>query len=173
LKKLLNFLARNNIYLLIIALGLFATAFLLNKYVIRNTSINLYTRLIERDIIQKEKDFQKLASDTALIRSLVDQTYSEETLNKLLDQNKGYQIFVYEKTFASQPWLRFWNTQVVIPPMNLLDETDVEVLLGLGLGLIRRILEHRIDGAGNLLRTAAIAELENEEILAALDAELV
>ncbi|HJS55682.1 MAG TPA: hypothetical protein VJ765_14105, partial [Chitinophagaceae bacterium] len=70
MKKLLNFLARNNIYLLIIALGLFATAFLLDKYVIRNTSINLYTRLIERDIIQKEKDFQNLASDTALIRSL-------------------------------------------------------------------------------------------------------
>ncbi len=135
MKKLLNFLARNNIYLLIIALGLFATAFLLDKYVIRNTSINLYTRLIERDIIQKEKDFQKLASDTALIRSLVDQTYSEETLNNLLDQNKGYGIFVYEKTFASLPWLRFWNTQIVIPPMNLLDETDVSRFVSLSNGL--------------------------------------
>ena len=135
MKKLLNFLARNNIYLLIIALGLFATAFILNKYVIRNTSINLYTRLIEKDIIQKEKDFQKLASDTALIRSLVDQSYSEETLNKLLDKNKGYGIFVYEKTFASLPWLRFWNTQVVIPPMNLLDETDVSRFVSLSNGL--------------------------------------
>ncbi len=135
MKKVLNFLARNNIYLLIIAIALFAIAFSLNKYVIRNTSVNLYTRLIEKDINKKEKDFQKLATDTALIRSLAAQSYTEETLDKLLDQNKGYGIFVYEKTFASIPWLRFWNTQNVIPPLNLLEESDTSRIVTLSNGI--------------------------------------
>ena len=135
MKKLLNFLARNNIYLLIIALGFFAIAFLLNKYVIRNTSASLYTRLIEKDINKKEKDFQKLAADTTLIGLLADQSYGEDTVDRLLDKNKGYGIFVYEKAFASEPWLRFWNTQNAIPQISFLEESDLSRFVTLNNGL--------------------------------------
>jgi len=135
LKKVLNFLARNNIYLLLIALALFAIAFVLNKYVIRNTSASLYTRLIEKDINKKEKDFQKIAADTALIRHLVNQSYSEDTLDRLLDNNKGYGIFVYERDFGTMPRFRFWNTQTSFPPLNFPEESDTSRLVTLSNGL--------------------------------------
>src|SRR5438046_5239654 len=55
---------------------------------------------------------------------------------------------------------------------DLLDEPQVEILLGLGLGLVRGVLEHRIDRPADRLGPITVGELEYEEIGATL-AELV
>lgn len=104
-----------NIYLLG-AIALFAVALTLNKYVIDTTAARYYAGLIEKRIQQKEKDFSRLVKDTALIGSLIDQRYSETTLANVLNDNKEYGIFIFEKDTSLKPQLRFWNTQVAVPP---------------------------------------------------------
>ena len=43
---------------------------------------------------------------------------------------------------------------------DLLEEADVEVLLGLGLGLVGRVLEHRVDRLRDALCLAVVGELD-------------
>ncbi len=105
-----------NIYLLA-AIGLFAVAFILNKYVIDTTAARYYARLIENRILEKEKDFERISKDTALMGMLIDQQYSETTLDELLYTRKEYGIFILERDTSLQSNLVFWNTQVAVPPV--------------------------------------------------------
>ncbi len=107
-----------NAYLLLAAIGLFLVAFLLNKYLFTTSSTRYYSRLIQTRIHDKEKDFQKFTKDTALLRQLADQQYTEEQLEKLIE--RGYYIFVYGDSATDSvatSRLLFWNTQEVLPDM--------------------------------------------------------
>ncbi|MBO9204872.1 MULTISPECIES: sensor histidine kinase [Niastella] len=118
--KLLN----RQTYTLLAAIGLFTLAYILNRYVTDVTSPRYFARLIQNRIQQKEKDFQQLAADTALMGSLVDQTYSEATLQKLLDTKKGYGLYIYDETeFDVPPALLFWNTQLIQPVKHLSEDS--------------------------------------------------
>jgi hypothetical protein len=134
LKQLLKNLINSNLYLLLAAIGLFAASFFLNKYVVGTTSASYYAIRIQQDIRQKENDFRILTADTALLRSLINQSYSQHTLKELLDDEKGYGFFIYEKTGLGDPRLLFWNNQLAIPPLNLMDESDVSRLVTLNNG---------------------------------------
>jgi two-component system nitrogen regulation sensor histidine kinase NtrY len=90
LKHLQHKLLNRHTYTLLAAIGLFTLAYFLNRYVTDVTSPRYFARLIQNRIQEKEKDFQQVASDTALMGSLVDQSYSEATLQRLLDTKKGY-----------------------------------------------------------------------------------
>lgn len=125
MKQLLKNLVKSNIYHLLAALCLFGIAIFLNKYVISTTSARLYTNRIEHSIRQKEKDFRQTASDTTLLRSLIDGSYSEQTMLKLLEKNKGYGFFLLEKTGYGEPRIIYWNTQIASPPVDLMGESDV------------------------------------------------
>jgi two-component system nitrogen regulation sensor histidine kinase NtrY len=117
LKQFLKTKLNRNTYLLLAVIGLFGIAYLLNNYVLVTTSTRYYTRLIQNRIQQKEKDFEKLSRDTALLASLVDRRYQEATLEKLI--NKGYYVFLYgERVNGQLPELLFWNTQEVLPDMT-------------------------------------------------------
>lgn len=119
MKQLLKTLFGRYTYLLLASICLFSIAFLLNKYIIGSTSARYYEHLIQNKIQQKQRDFIRLSADTSLIGSLIDQDYTEQALEKLLDQEKGYQFFIYEKTdTVAEPRLLFWNTQVVVPPVG-------------------------------------------------------
>ena len=64
----------------------------------------------------RKKIFNKLASDTALIGSLVDQTYTEQTLQQLLDTKKATDYtYMMKRNFDVPPPLLFWNTQLILP----------------------------------------------------------
>jgi two-component system nitrogen regulation sensor histidine kinase NtrY len=118
LKHLQHKLVNRYTVTLLAAVSLFAIAYFLNKYVTDVTSPRYFARLIQNRIQQKEKDFQLLTGDTALMGSLVDQTYSEATLQKLLDTEKGYGLYIYDETemaFDIPPALLFWNTQQILP----------------------------------------------------------
>ncbi|NML22061.1 HAMP domain-containing histidine kinase [Pseudoflavitalea sp. G-6-1-2] len=104
-----------NVYLLL-AIALFAVAFILNKYVIDTTAAQYYARAIEKRIIEKERDFMKLSYNSTLINSLASGRYSESTLQEVLDSKRGYGIFMFRRPAYSQPILEFWNSQVATPP---------------------------------------------------------
>jgi signal transduction histidine kinase len=108
---------------------------LINQFVITSTSSPYYARLIQKDIVSKEKDFQQLARDTALLYSLINRTYSEQTLNSLIDKEKGYLFFIYDKDTAREHKLLFWNSQQAVPPINIMNETDASRRVWLNNGL--------------------------------------
>jgi len=119
-QKLLN----RYTYTLLAAIGLFTIAYFLNRYVTDVSSPKYFARLIENRIQQKEGDFQRLTSDTALMGKLVDQTYDESTLQKLLDTEKGYGLFIYDETeFDAPPALLFWNTQLIMPVRHMAEDS--------------------------------------------------
>jgi signal transduction histidine kinase len=106
------------------AISLFALAYILNRYVTDVTSPRYFARLIQNRIQEKEKDFQQTTSDTALMGTLVDQTYNEATLQKLLDNKKGYGLYIYDETeFDVPPVLLFWNTQLIQPVKHLAEDS--------------------------------------------------
>jgi len=139
LKDLVKNLTGKSLYLLLIAIGLFSVAFIINKYVVGTTSVHYYANLIENDIKSKERNFQKLTRDTALLRTLTDQTYTEEILQKVLDKEIGYSIFINRKDSGNHHQLIFWNTQTAIPPLNFLDESDASRAVRLSNGLYIQI----------------------------------
>ena len=124
MKQLQQKLLNRYTYTLLAAIGLFTIAYFLNRYVTDVSSPKYFARLIENRIQQKEKDFQRLTGDTALMGKLVDQTYDESTLQKLLDTEKGYGLFIYDETeFDAPPALLFWNTQLVMPVRHMAEDS--------------------------------------------------
>ncbi|HTF29840.1 MAG TPA: hypothetical protein VK625_13395, partial [Flavitalea sp.] len=128
MKDLRKSLFRRNIYLLIAAIGMFILGWLINKYLVRTTSVIYYSRAIEDKIQEKEKDFEKFTLDTALLQTLVDGTYTEKTLAKLLFKDKHYGIFVYDRDTTFDHQLRFWNTQDITPDIVWEDKDTVGLI---------------------------------------------
>ena len=134
MKDLVKDLTGRSLYLLLIAIGLFLLAFVIDKYIVGTTSARYYANLIKNDIQEKEQNFQKLASDTALLSTLIDKTYDEELLQDVLEKEKGYSFFIYKKDSVHHK-LIFWNTQLALPPINILDESDASRAVRLSNGL--------------------------------------
>ena len=132
-------LTGRSLYLLLIALALFIIAFVISTYIVGTTSARYYANLIEKDIRKKEKNFQEIAADTSLIRSLANQQYSADLLEQVLDKEKGYLFFIYERDTANQQKLLFWNTQTALPPINILGESDASRTVRLSNGLYVQI----------------------------------
>jgi two-component system, NtrC family, nitrogen regulation sensor histidine kinase NtrY len=154
-KKTLN----RNAYLLLAAIGLFLIAFLLNRYLLGTTSTRYYTRLIQNRIQEKEKDFQRLTSDTALMRRLAEQDYTDEQLDDLIE--KGYYIFVYGDTARSMfPKLLFWNTQEVLPNMPVADTSGHSYTIKMANGVyVRNDKEIRLSDGRPLTVVALVLVL--------------
>lgn len=125
MNSLLKFKFHSNLYLLLAAIVFFTAAYVIDKSSVKATSPSYYAQKIEADIQKKERDFSQLVKDTALLNTLVGSSYSEATLKSLLDEEKGYGFFIYEKNGSIEPRLLFWNTQEAVPPVNLMDESDV------------------------------------------------
>ena len=134
MKDLFRKLFPRGIYILIAALVLFLVSLIINRVIIGNTSVNYYTKTIEKDIIEKEIDFLELSKDTSLIQSLISKNFDQETLEEILDKNKGYAFFIYERDSASSR-LVFWNTQTTLPPLNLMETTGESKMVRLDNGL--------------------------------------
>ncbi|MGZ5246629.1 MAG: hypothetical protein ACXWV5_06235, partial [Flavitalea sp.] len=118
------------IILLSAALVLFIAAFFVNRMIFGSTSVKYYANSIEKDISRAEKDFTSLVKDTALIRSLVDRAYNEKQLLSVLEEKRGYALFIYDRD-SNNSELLFWNTQSTLPPFNLLDVSDASKMVRL------------------------------------------
>lgn len=126
MKNLQHKLLNRYTYTLLAAISLFTLAYILNRYITDVTSPRYFARLIQNRIQKLEKDFQQTTSDTALMGSLVDQTYSDPTLQKLLDNKKGYGLYIYDETDMAidvPPALLFWNTQLILPIKQTLEDS--------------------------------------------------
>ena len=93
MKELFERFGGRRLYTLGAAIALFLIAVLVNQFIVSSTSSSYYSRLIQADIYEKERDFKELASDTALIFSLVRRDYDYETLYDLTDKEKRLSVF--------------------------------------------------------------------------------
>ncbi|HRE50415.1 MAG TPA: HAMP domain-containing sensor histidine kinase [Flavitalea sp.] len=137
MKDLFNRLGGRRLFILAAALVLFLVAFVLNKYLIGAASSPFYADLIQKDIVAKERSFQRLAKDTPLLTSLINRSYGERTLNRVSAQRMGFFFFIYARDTSTvgQHKLLFWNTQQALPPMNIMNESNASRLVRLSNGL--------------------------------------
>ena len=135
MKDLFRKLTGKNIFLLVLATGLFVLAFVINRYLAGTTSAFYYSRQIEKDLQQKERDFQELVKDTALIQSFISGDYPESLLRDYIYKETGFGFFIYEKDEINQPRLLFWNSNFTLPPLNFLSESDASRIVRLDNGL--------------------------------------
>lgn len=113
IKEIRLFILRNG-YLLIIAAWLFTFAFLFNNYWSYYSSPHGVQRSLESDIRSRQKAFNELSADTALVKKLMDGTYSEETLKSIYNEN--YFVFGYDSVAIGYRMV-FWSTNTVQPPV--------------------------------------------------------
>jgi two-component system nitrogen regulation sensor histidine kinase NtrY len=151
LKDLFRRLGGRRLFILGAALFMFLVSVIINQVIITSTSSPYYARLIQHDILNKEKDFQKLAQDTSLLISLINRTFDENTLSNVIDKEKGYLFFIYDKDSASSNKLLFWNSQQALPPINIMNETDASRMVRLNNGLY--------------IHTSKLVHLSNNKIL--------
>ncbi len=135
MKELFRRLGGTRLSILIAAILLFLAAFVVNKYVLISTSSPYFARVIQQEVMAKEKRFQRLAEDTALLLQLVNRSYDERTLRKLSSPETGLFFFIYDKDTGVEHELLFWNTQQALPPINIMNETDVSRMVRLSNGL--------------------------------------
>ncbi len=134
MKELIRRVMARGIFIVIAALVLFFTALFVNRMIFGTTSVNYYSNAIQQDIVSSEKDFDRLASDTSLIQSLINRDFSEQTLADVLDSKRGYAFFIYERD-STNAQLLFWNTQTTLPPFNLMEEANVSRVVRLDNGI--------------------------------------
>jgi hypothetical protein len=65
LKELFIQFGGRRLYTLAAAIAMFFIAVLVNQFIVSSTSSSYYSRLIQADINEKERDFEKLSSDTS------------------------------------------------------------------------------------------------------------
>ena len=121
---------RRNIYLLLTAFGLFISGYLLNLYFSSDASVSVLRNHIQSLLQKRQRDFDGLTHDTALISRLTGQVYSRPQLETFLD--KKYGIFLYTLDSIGEPaTLRFWNDQRSEPTSDMLYGPDSSAFLEL------------------------------------------
>ncbi|HEY4062996.1 MAG TPA: HAMP domain-containing sensor histidine kinase [Puia sp.] len=114
---------RRNRYLLLTAVLLFLSGYFLNIYYNSDASVRVLRNSIQSFVQDREKDFERLTRDTAVLNLLYTTRYSEQELRKIVE--KKYGIFLYETDTAGRPGvLKFWNDQRSLPPPGLLNGPD-------------------------------------------------
>jgi two-component system nitrogen regulation sensor histidine kinase NtrY len=103
---------------------LLALSFLSAMYFQTKPSILVEKGSLENYIQRQQKDFNKLISDTALMRRLVQQ-------NETLDQfrsvaQKRYGVFLVAETVSGPHEILFWNNQRILPPLADFSRGDGE-----------------------------------------------
>ncbi|MBI1782622.1 MAG: hypothetical protein HYR66_14855, partial [Sphingobacteriales bacterium] len=111
-------------YLLIIAGWLLTISLFFNNYWSDTSNLKNAHHLLESDIQRKERDINRLIEDSATIQALINNQYSQSTLESIT--NKAYNFFVYSTPEFEQPKMLFWNTSLVEPTPSQL-QTDIPV----------------------------------------------
>jgi len=105
------------------ALGLFLCGYFLNLYFNSDASVRSLRNSIQSSLQDRERDFERLTKDTALMRRLSDRQYTEQELAHLVD--KKYGLFLYDTDpGGAAGTLLFWNDQRSLPSPELLSAAD-------------------------------------------------
>ena len=114
---------RRNIYLLLTAFGLFLGGYFLNLYFNSDAAVAELRNSIQSFLQERERDFEQLTRDTALLTRLADREYSKKELDNLVE--KKYGVFLYgQDTSGNGLFLQFWNDQRSLPTMTILTRRD-------------------------------------------------
>jgi signal transduction histidine kinase len=117
----LRFLYKNS-YLLVIAAWLITLSFIIDNYWADNSSVKSVQKKIETYIHKQEKDFNAVATDSALLSKLVSKKFDEPFLNSITE--KKYFFYLYQLNDTGEYLPVFWNTQAVLPSVNVLKAID-------------------------------------------------
>ena len=110
---------RRNIYLLLTAFGLFLGGYFLNLYFNSDAAVAGLRNSIQSFLQEREKDFQQLTRDNALLTRLADRAYSKKELDQMVE--KKYGVFLYgQDTSGDGLFLQFWNDQRSLPTTAIL-----------------------------------------------------
>lgn len=108
-------------YLLIAAAWLYTISFLFTNYFSYGSSPQSVSRLISRDIISREKSFDQLLQDTALLNGLISDD-ADKIKQDLV--NDGMGIFVYQLNDVGNPLQLYWNTNAMAVSKEDLKRAD-------------------------------------------------
>ena len=115
-----RFVYRNG-YLLILAGWLLTFSYLFQYYWSYTSAPEQVKKTIQKAIQKREKDFTKLLTDSSMLLKLQTGKADLETMEMFV--NKDYYIFIAsdgEDGFQT----RFWNTQAILPSLELWQRTD-------------------------------------------------
>jgi two-component system, NtrC family, nitrogen regulation sensor histidine kinase NtrY len=133
LKNFFQQVVRKNAFFFLGAAWLFTIAFIIDNYWYSSSSAKYLRKHIESDIQSQEKDFDSFLKDTALLQHLADQRYTEEELNEVAEK-KQYSFFLYNKGNDNNYDLKFWNSQLILPEKDLLQEDAINEMVKLSNG---------------------------------------
>jgi signal transduction histidine kinase len=105
-------------YLLVTAAWLFTASFFIDNYWSGTATPSTVKGALEKDIRKKQRHFEMLYNDTALIKKLIEKKYDASTLQDLVQ--KKYYIFIYRMDDSAKARLIFWNSQVVQPDSSII-----------------------------------------------------
>ena len=95
-------------YLLIAAAWLITLSFLANNYWRYYSSPRGVQHSLQQRLTEREKEFYRMAADTAGMRALANRNYSAEELEKLTGPDKDFYLFFYKGD-----WETFWTTDQI------------------------------------------------------------
>ncbi|MCF3109171.1 HAMP domain-containing histidine kinase [Niabella sp. CC-SYL272] len=117
--------------LLLTALAFFAGALLLSSSYLKNTSLDAQTKIFEKEIKEKVRQFEQVLANRDLMDRL---TQSRESLRDLANLPDSRFYFYLYKNDQDKQFLRFWNTGLVVPSDELLysdrDEEGIKLANG-------------------------------------------
>ena len=120
IKTIRRFFYKNG-FLLILAGWLLTFSYLFQYYWSYTSAPTQVKKTLQHTINNREKDFEQILNDTALLRSLNNGTYNKNSFQQLL--NKDYFIFVASDG-SDGFQTRFWNTQTILPGIELWQRAD-------------------------------------------------
>jgi two-component system nitrogen regulation sensor histidine kinase NtrY len=124
---------RRNIYILLTAFGLFITGYFLNLYFSGDTSVRRLRNSIQSFLQERERSFDELSKDTALLARLAAKRYTKKDLDGLIDKKYGFFLYGSDSVGAGL-YLQFWNDQRSLPTMALINGPDTAGFIQLANG---------------------------------------
>lgn len=118
--------------LLGLAVLMIAYSFVLKNHIINRGSLSNYAAQFEQQINTRINDFKSVLKDTTLVNRLLNATESEADVLYLW--NKPYYFYLY-KDGARSDYIRFWNSNQILPPDSILaDDVKDELFAKLSNG---------------------------------------
>ncbi|HUB59268.1 MAG TPA: HAMP domain-containing sensor histidine kinase [Puia sp.] len=114
---------RRNINILLTAVGLFLAGYFLNLYFSGGASVRRLRNSIQSFLQQRERSFDQLSNDTALLTRLATKQYTKKDLDLLIDKKFGFFLYGSDSVGAGL-YLQFWNDQRSLPTMALINGPD-------------------------------------------------
>ncbi len=110
--------------LLALAVIIFFLSWIFNKYYTKGSSIAREKKLLTNYIHKQQDDFDKIVTDTVLLRKLVQ---NEESLNELSGiEKKDYAFFLLAESVFGDEQMLFWSSQNIVPPKSLYGLPEAE-----------------------------------------------